>query len=156
MKGSIMARKIRLKFSGFDKVINATLDDQAQVADDLWRALAKPMRMYLSHTTSTGDYFIGKGRGPFDPERVGSQAKPIGKTLLLTRLPPGSLCYAGAEEMSFTYGPDITEPLPDKGPVTARVDKGDLDNFYKAGMHVWDSQYRHHKLVTVTAARLED
>ena len=151
-----MARKMSLKFSGFDKAVHATLvEDEPHVADALWKAIQKPMRMYLSHTASTGDYFIGKGRGPLDPERVGSQAKPIGKTLLLTRLAPGSLCYAGAEEMSFAYGPDITEPLPDKGPVTAKVDASDLDDFYKAGMHVWESQYRLHRLVTVTVAKVE-
>mgnify|MGYP001209219731 CR=1 FL=1 len=149
-----MPRSITLKFSGFDKTIRATLvDNQPDVTASLWEALAKPMPMYTSHTASTGDYFIGKGRGPREPERVGSQAKPIGKTPLLCNLEPGSLCYAGAEEMSFAYGPDITEPLPDKGPVTARVDKADLQAFYDAGMHVWENQYRHHKLVVVTLER---
>jgi hypothetical protein len=152
-----MTRKITLSFSGFDKAIHATLvEDQPAVADALWTVLAKPMPMYISHTASTGDYFIGKGRGPKEPERVGSQAKPIGTTPLLCRLAPGSLCYAGAEEMSFAYGPDITEPLPDKGPVTAKVDQPYLGDFYQAGMHVWESQYRSHQLVVVTVERRKE
>jgi hypothetical protein len=28
-----------------------------------------------------------------------------------------------------------------------------LDDFYKAGRHLWDAQYRTHKLVIVTARR---
>ena len=152
-----MTRRITLSFSGFDKTIHAGLvDDQPAVADALWRALSKPMPMYISHTASTGDYFIGKGRGPREPEPVGSQAKPIGKTPLLCDLAPGSLCYAGAEEMSFAYGPDITEPLPDKGPVTARVAEADLADFHAAGLHVWESQYRHHRLVVVTVDRVKE
>jgi hypothetical protein len=149
-----MPRKIKFTFSGFDKTIQATLtQDSPEVADALWKALEKPMKMYLSHTTSTGDYFIGKGRGPWEPERVGSQAKPVGKTLFLCQLKPGALCYAGAEEMSFSYGPSITEPLPDKGPVTAMVDEASMKDFYAAGMHVWTSQTRKHQLVTATVSR---
>lgn len=152
-----MTRRITFRFSGFDKTIRATLvDDQPAVADALWSALAKPMPMYVSHTASTGDYFIAKGRGPREPEAVGSQAKPIGRTPLLCNLEPGSICYAGAEEMSFAYGSDITEPLPDKGPVTARIEEDDLASFYEAGMHVWESQYRHHRLVVVTAERAKE
>lgn len=149
-----MERKIKFTFSGFDKTIYARLtEDRPEVANALWKALEKPMKMYLSHTTSTGDYFIGKGRGPLEPERVGSQAKPVGKTILLCQLKPGSICYAGAEEMSFAYGRDISEPLPDKGPVTAMVDAASMKDFYDAGMHVWHSQTRKHQLVTVTANR---
>lgn len=149
-----MPRKIKFTFSEFDETIHATLtQDSPPVADALWQALEKPMKMYISHTTSTGDYFIGKGRGPLEPERVGSQAKPVGETLFLCRLKPGSICYAGAEEISFSYGPNITEPLPDKGPVTAMVDDSSLKAFYEAGMHVWTSQTRKHQLVTVTASR---
>jgi hypothetical protein len=149
-----MERKIKFTFSGFDKTIYATLtNDSPEVADALWKALEKPMKMYLSHTGSTGEYFIGKGRGPLEPERVGSQAKPVGETLYLCRLKPGSICYAGAEEMSFSYGPSITEPLPDKGPVTAMVDQASMKDFYAAGMHLWDAQTRRHQLVTATASR---
>ena len=149
-----MASKIKFTFSRFDKTIYATLtQDSPATAEALWKALEKPMKMYLSHTTSTGEYFIGKGRGPREPERVGSQAKPVGKTLLLCQLRPGSICYAGAEEMSFAYGPSITEPLPEKGPVTAIVDQPSMRDFYAAGMHVWQSQTRKHQLVTATASR---
>lgn len=149
-----MARQIVLTFTGFDKKIHATLtNDSPPVADALWDVLDKPLKLYTWHTTSTGDYFIGKGRGPVEPARVGSQAKPIGKTLFLCRLKPGSICYGGAEELSFAYGPDITEPLPDKGPVTAMVDKASLKDFYEAGMHIWTSQTRKHEPVNVTISR---
>jgi hypothetical protein len=153
-EGISMSRKIKLTFSGFDKTISATLtQDSPPVADALWDALEKPLKLYTWHTISTGDYFIGKGRGPLEPVRVGSQAKPIGETLLLCRLKPGSICYGGAEEISFSYGPNITEPLPDKGPVTAMVDEASLEDFYQAGMHIWTSQTRKHQLVTVTVRR---
>jgi hypothetical protein len=56
--------------------------------------------------------------------------------------------------MSFAYGSDITEPLPEKGPVTAMVDPNCIKDFYAAGLHVWESQSRKHKLVTVTASRI--
>jgi hypothetical protein len=55
--------------------------------------------------------------------------------------------------MSFAYGDDITEPLPAKGPIFAKVAASDLDKFYRAGLHVWDAQYRTHKLVIITATR---
>lgn len=149
-----MTRKIELTLSGFDKRIRATLtDDSPEVADALWNVLEKPLKMYTWHTTSTGEYFVGKGRGPLEPERVGSQANPVGATLLLSRLKPGTICYAGAEEMSFAYGPAITEPLPDKGPVTAMVDDASIEDFYAAGLHVWECQSRKHQLVTITARR---
>ena len=112
------------------------------------------MKMAISHTTSTGDYFLGKGRGPTEPERVGSQANPLGKSLFICQLKPGTICYGGAEEMSFAYGPDITEPLPDKGPITAVVDEDCLKDFYDVGKHVWNAQSHTHKLVTVTASRM--
>jgi hypothetical protein len=149
-----MPRKITLKFSDFDKTIHATLVEEVpQVADAMWDVIEKPLKLYTWHTTSTGDYFIGKGRGPVEPARVGSQAKPIGETLFLCRLKPGSICYGGAEELSFAYGDSITEPLPDKGPVTAMVDEGSLKDFYDAGMHLWTYQTRKHQPVTVTVSR---
>ena len=147
-----MPRRIQFEFSGFDKTIFANLTDN-EVADILWSLLEKPLKMAVSHTTSTGDYFLGKGRGPRDPERVGSQAKPLGKSLFICQLKPGTICYGGAEEISFAYGPEITEPLPDKGPITAMVEDAFLKDFYDAGMHVWKAQSETHKLVTVTASR---
>lgn len=149
-----MTRRIKFEFSGFPKTIYATLAQESpEVADMVWDLLEKPLKMALSHTTSTGDYFLGKGRGPTNPERVGSQAKPLGKSLFICQLPPGTICYGGAEEMSFAYGPAITEPLPDKGPITARVDEDCLKDFYDVGMHVWKAQSETHQLVTVTASR---
>ena len=153
-----MARNVVFEFSGFSDRIPATLldDTESEVCDEVWHLLQNPLKMWPWHTTATGCYFSGKGRPPRNPERVGSQAAPRhGKkrTLLLCELAPGSICYAGAREMSFAYGEDITEPLPAKGPVFARVPSQQLEKFYNAGLHVWNAQYRTHKLVTIIATR---
>ncbi len=153
-----MTRNIVFEFSGFSDRVPAVLleDAEPEVCEEVWSLLRQPLKMWPWHTTSTGCYFSGKGRTPEHPERVGSQAAPRHgkkKTLLLCELAPGSICYAGAREMSFAYGEEITEPLPAKGPVFARVAADHLDSFYKAGLHVWNAQYRTHKLVTIMATR---
>ena len=153
-----MPQQIVFGFHGFPDRVPATLltDAEPEVCREVWSLLEQPLKMWPWHTTATGDYFSGKGRAPRHPERVGSQAAPRhGKKriLLLCELEPGSICFAGAREMSFAYGPDITEPLPAKGPVFARVPKEELSRFYRAGLHLWEAQYRTHKLVTIMATR---
>jgi hypothetical protein len=156
-----MPRRILFEFDGFADRVPATLLDEVEpgVCEEVWTVLETPLKMWPWHTTSTGCYFSGKGRPPRQPERLGSQAAPRhgtrGRPLFLCQLEPGSICYAGAREMSFAYGEDITEPLPAKGPVVAKVASQDLETFYRAGLHVWNAQYRTHRLVLITARRAE-
>ena len=156
-----MARHMVFRFDGFDTPVRAKLLEEKEpgICDDVWGLLEEPLKMWPWHTTSTGDYFSGKARSPRKPQKTGSQATPMdggsGRPLLLCELAPGSICYAGAKEMSFAYGDDITEPLPAKGPIFAQVVEADLDTFYKAGLHVWEAQYRTHQLVVITATREE-
>jgi hypothetical protein len=153
-----MPRTIQFEFSGFGERVPATLLDETEpeVCNEVWAVLEQPLKLWPWHTTATGDYFSGKGRSPRHPERIGSQAAPRhgkAKTLLLCELPAGSICYAGARELSFAYGEDITEPLPAKGPIFARVAENKRELFYRAGLHVWNAQYRTHQLVVITASR---
>jgi hypothetical protein len=148
-----MARTISFDFAGFNKPIVATLLDETEplYAAKLWQDLERPLKMWPWHTTSTGDWFSCKGRPSLHKQETGTQAMPIGKSQLMCDVPQGSIVYSGNKVFSFAYGPDVTEPLPARGPVVARAN--DLDAFYKAGLHIWEAQYRTHKLVIVTARR---
>jgi len=121
----------------------------------LLEMLREPRKMVTDHTMSTGDYLIARGRPPRHPVHLGSQAAPLGKTKLLCRLQAGDVLYPGGNDLHFSYGPDNTEPLMARGPVVARVQKADLGKFYDAGRLIWENQYRHHKLVTITVSREE-
>jgi hypothetical protein len=149
-----MPRQIAFEFAGYPNEIVATLLDEEvpEFAEKLWQDLATPLKMWPWHTTSTGDWFSSKARPSPHPQALGSQAMPIGKPKLMCDLVAGEIVYSGAKVFSYAYGPDITEPLATRGPVAARAD--DLDEFFKAGRHVWEAQYRTHQLVIVTARRI--
>jgi hypothetical protein len=147
-----MAKKIRIEVSGFDEIITATLaDDEPEYAGALWDELAEPVKMWTVHTASTGDWFIGRGRPSAKAMALGTQADPLGKAEMMCDIAPGAVVYNGHRQLGFGYGPDVTEPLPTHGPVVARVD--DTGAYYRAGLHVCDSHFRTHKLVTVTVSR---
>lgn len=157
-----MNRRFVLEYSGFNGRIPVEMleDAEPEICAEVWKMLEAPLKMWPWHTTSTGDFYSAQGRPPRHPVPLGSQATPRhgkgGKPLLLCDLAPGSVCYAGGRQLSFAYGDDISEPLPAKGPVFARVPEAHLDAFYKAGRHVWNAQYRTHELVIITASREED
>jgi hypothetical protein len=148
-----MPRTIRIDVSGFRDPIRAELDDAGPtgLADEIWDDLATPLKMWTSHTSSTGDWYTGRGRPDPRPHAVGTQAAPLGRSVLMSSLIQGSIVYVGHRALGFAYGPDITEPLPTTGPVIAAA--ADLDVFYRAGRHVCDSHFRTHELVTLTIAR---
>lgn len=150
-----MKRVIDFRFSGFDKVVTADLLDKNEphYAEVLWEALKTLPKMWSWHTTSSGDWFSSKPRTPPHPVATASQVMPIGKKRLMCDFEPGMILYAGAKGFSYCYGPDVTEPLPARGPIIAMAQ--DLELFYQAGLHVWDAQYRTHKLITVTATGRE-
>lgn len=147
-----MARKIQIDVSGFDETLQADLLDNNELADRLWNELNEPIKMWTVQTASTGDWFSGRGRPSSRPQQVGTQASPIGHSVLMTQIEPGSIVYAGYRYVGFAYGPDVTEPLTTTGPVVARVD--DLSTLYRAGQHVCDSHFKTHKLVTLTIRRM--
>lgn len=148
-----MARKIRIEVSGFDGIVTATLadDDEPEYASALWDELVEPVKMWTVHTASTGDWFIGRGRPSAKAMALGTQAAPLGKAEMMCDIEPGAVVYNGHRQLGFGYGPDVTEPLPTHGPVVARVD--DTEAYYRAGLHVCDSHFRTHELVTVTVSR---
>jgi hypothetical protein len=148
-----MARTISFQFADFPKEIVATLEDEAEpeCAQKVWVDLAEPLKMWPQHTTSTGDWFSAKGRQPATKQVAGTQAVPIGKPKLMCDIEQGSIVLYGTKALGFCYGPDVTEPLVARGPVIARVTN--IQDFYEAGLHVWDAQYRTHKLVVITARR---
>lgn len=154
-KEQVMSRVIAFEIAGFGKPVLATLLDaeQPEFAEKVWQDLKVPLKMWPWHTTSTGDWFGARSRPALHPQASGTQAVPMGKVKLMCDVEQGSIVYAGSKIFSFAYGPDVTEPLPARGPVVARAN--DLDTFYRAGLRVWDAQYRTHKLVLITARRQE-
>lgn len=146
-----MVRKIQIDVSGFGESLRADLQDGEELADTLWSELTEPVRMWTVQTVSTGDWFSSRGRPSPSPQPVGTQAAPLGRSVLMSRIEPGSIVYEGFRYLGFAYGPDVTEPLPTKGAVVARVT--DLDALYRAGQHVCDSHFKTHELVTVTVRR---
>jgi hypothetical protein len=148
-----MARTIAFEFAGFPKAITCTLldDEEPTYAGKLWDDLAEPLKMWPWHTTSTGDWFGAKGRPPLHRQAFGTQAAPLGKPKLMCDVEQGAIVFSGPRILSFMYGPDVSEPLRARGPTVARATN--LDDFYKAGRHLWEAQYRTHKLVIVTARR---
>lgn len=148
-----MARTIAFEYEGFSKTITATLldDEEPTFAQKLWEDLEQPLKMWPWHTTSTGEWYGAKGRPPLHKQSFGTQASPLGKPKLMCDIEAGSIIFSGPKILSFAYGRDVTEPLRARGPVVARATN--LDDFYQAGLHVWDAQYRTHKLVVITARR---
>jgi hypothetical protein len=150
-----MPRKIEIRLTGFDEAVVATIldEEEPEFAEQIWNDLSEPVKLYTWHTSSTGDWFSAKARPDAKRQSAGTQAKPLGKPRLLSDIPGGSIIYSGTRVFGFAYGPDISEPLPAKGPVVASAD--DIDAFYRAGRHVWNS-YMTHEPVFVTATRRED
>ncbi|CAH1668783.1 hypothetical protein [Chelatococcus asaccharovorans] len=130
------------------------LDLPQDVIDTFLAATEQPLRMAVDHTMSTGDYFLSRGRPPRHPVQAGSQATPFGGVpVLLSRLKAGDVLYSGGNDMSFAYGPHITEPLVARGPVLARVPVEQLDAFWTFGRDVWEASYRKHELSIITVVR---
>lgn len=148
-----MPRTLRIDFSGLDYPIFADLDDLETkgLADEVWAEIASPLKMWTAHTSSTGNWFTARGRPDVHAHAVGTQAVPLGRSVLMSSLIQGSITYVGNRSLGFAYGPDITEPLPTTGPVIATAT--DLDGFYRAGDYVCDSHFVTHKLVTLTITR---
>ncbi|MCC6304871.1 MAG: hypothetical protein IT545_06710 [Rhodobacteraceae bacterium] len=150
-----MSKKLSLKFSGFaDEVVVTLLENEEPACAALiWDELREPVKLWLSHTTSTGDYILARGRPDREPRPTGTQASPLGKkTKHLSNLGQGSIVYCGHKFIAINYGPDDTEPVAAPGPIVARAD--DLDAIYRAGLHVWD-QHKQARLVTVMLSRKE-
>jgi hypothetical protein len=142
----------------------STARPRARLRDDLSEevrsaflaAIGKPLRMAADHTMSTGDYFLSRGRPPRHPTHAGSQAAPFGGVpVLLSRLKAGDVLYSGGNDMSFGYGPHITEPLVARGPVIAHVVPEDLDLYWQLGRDVWEASYRKHDLSIITVERVK-
>lgn len=148
-----MPKTLRIDISGFDHPIFADIDELEvkDLAEEVWADVASPLKMWTSHTSSTGNWFTARGRPDMRAHRVGTQAAPLGHAVLMSSLIQGSIVYVGNRSLGFAYGPDITEPLPTTGPVIAAAT--DLDVFYRAGLHVCDSHFVTHQLVTLTITR---
>jgi len=138
-----VTKKIKLEFPESEIAITATLleNEEPEMCDLLWKDLAKPVKFACYNTLSTGDYFIGKGRPPKEPVKLGTQANPIGRNqVLLCNLEPGLIGYNGVD-ISCAYGDHITEPLVSSGAIVAKVDKEYISDFEKAGKAIWHLQY---------------
>lgn len=110
-------RSITIEFPSLGTKLNATLleKDEPELCDMFWTDLSTPQKMFVHHPLSTGGLFIGKGRPPKHPVKVGTQRAPIGrKKWLITRLEPGMIAYAGGNTMRIVYGYP-TEALPAHG-----------------------------------------
>jgi len=127
-----------------------------EVLKAFFAATETPLRMAADHTMSTGDYFLSRGRPPRHPTHAGSQAAPFGGVpILLSQLKAGDVLYSGGNDMSFGYGPHITEPLVARGPVIARVLPEDIDLYWQLGRDVWEASYRKHELSIITVERVK-
>lgn len=154
-----MNRKIIMEFPNAKIKIFATLLDkeEPELCNMFWETLKTPLKMICSHTLSTGDNFDGIGRPPRHPVKIGTQVNPIGrKRWLLCQLEPGMVLCTGSYSIDVSYGPHITEPLPARGSVVAKVDPDCLDDLMKAGKIVWNAQYMTHHLVTMMVKREEE
>jgi hypothetical protein len=150
-----MSKQLKLTFSGFpDEVVLTLLESEEPTCSKLlWEEVEEPLKLWLSHTTSTGDYILARGRPERDPRPTGTQASPLsGKTKHLSNLGQGAVVYAGNKFLAFNYGPDNTEPVAAPGPIVARGEN--LDTFYRAGRYVWE-QHKKAKLVIATVSRKE-
>lgn len=150
-----MPKQLTMKFSGFpDEIVVALLEDEEPTCSKmLWDEVKEPLKLWLSHTTSTGDYILARGRPEREPRPTGTQASPLGKmTTTLSNLGQGAIVYAGHKFLAFNYGPDNTEPVAAPGPIVARATN--LDAFFRAGRYVWD-QHKKSQLVTVMVSRKE-
>lgn len=150
-----MAKKLSLSFSGFSDDVTVTLleDEEPTSSQRLWEEVEQPLKLWLSHTTSTGDYILGRGRPEREPKASGTQASPLGGMRThLSNLGQGAVVYAGNKFLAFNYGPDNTEPVAAPGPIVGHAD--DLPTFYRAGRYVWD-QHKKAQLVTVMVSRKE-
>ncbi|WP_144461957.1 hypothetical protein [Siminovitchia fortis] len=149
-----MSRKIEIEFPDTEIKVLATLldNDEPELCDMFWDRLETPQKMACGNTWSTGDLYVAAARPPKEPVSIGSQANPIGRNQIpLCDLEPGTLVYTGLE-VWVAYGNSITEPLVPSGAAVAKVDEEYLDDFYKAGRSVWESNSTH-RLVTMTVKR---
>jgi hypothetical protein len=152
-----LSKKIIIEMSDTNIKFPATLSEkeEPELCEMFWNLLEKPVKMICQNTLSTGDLFLGFPRPPKHPIKVGSQANPIGrKKWLLSQLDPGMLLFGG-DSIYFAYGPHITEPLVAPGSVVAKVEGKYLDDLFKAGKQVWNSQYMTHRLVTLSVSRVD-
>ncbi|MBS7700302.1 MULTISPECIES: hypothetical protein [unclassified Chelatococcus] len=148
-----MPKELVLKFEGFpeEAVVALLEDEEPKCSQLLWEEVKEPLKVWCSHTTSTGDYILARGRPEREPQPTGTQASPLGsKTKHLSNLGQGSIVYAGNKFIAINYGPDNTEPVSAPGPIVARAK--DLDVLYRAGRHVW-KQHKNAKLVTIMISR---
>lgn len=153
-----MTQTIEISTNQSQARVTATLrtDLPENVITTFLAATKQPLRMAVDHTMSTGDYFLSRGRPPRHPVHAGSQASPFGGVpVLLSRLKAGEVLYSGGNDMSFAYGPHITEPLVARGPVIARVPAEQLDAYWQFGRDVWEASYRKHELSIITVVRKE-
>jgi hypothetical protein len=148
-----MSGTITIQMNDLEIVADVASDLHDNVRAMLEASFPQPLRMACDHTLSTGDYFLARARPPVHPVQLGSQATPLGgKTKLLSQLDAGDILYPGGRDLTFAYGPDITEPLMARGPVVARVRPAMLKRFFEMGRTVWNAQVRTHQLVTITAS----
>ena len=152
-----MTKKVEIVFpeSGITVTASMLEKEEPESSELLWNYLEKPVRCAIYNTLSTGCLFIGKARPPYDPVKIGTQAEPVGRNLkMLCDMIPGEIMFTG---MDFwcCYGPE-TEPLLGGGAVAIVIDPECLDDFIKAGKHIWHCQQITHTLATMTVKRKEN
>lgn len=115
------------------------------------------MECEAHNTLSTGDYVQCRPIPPYHvPKYVGDQSNPLGgnKVPALCDCVNGDIAWSGWY-FAMTYGP-CTEPLPNMGPIMAKVDPEYLDAFHRGGMDCWNHTYLYHELATVIFTRGEE
>jgi hypothetical protein len=150
-------KKLQLYFPGSDIKVTANLlwDQEPELCQQIWKAIASPSKMVCHHTISTGDVFVAFPRPPKDPPVTGTQANPIGKeSILWSDLKAGDIFWRGWN-VGIAYG-KCTEPLNTGGALVGKVEEDDLPIFKAACEVVWDAYYYKHCICCVVLSRKEE
>ena len=152
-------RKIKIEFPKARITVYATVleDKFPELADEFWEKIKEPMECEAHNTLSTGDYVQCRPIPPYHvPKYVGDQSNPLGGSDVpaLCDCVNGDIAWPGWY-FALTYGP-CTEPLPNMGPIMAKVDPEYLDEFHRGGMDCWNHTYLYHELATVIFSRGEE
>ena len=134
----------------------------AEIIDDFWNFLEKPVKCFCHPTMSTGDLLNLFPRPPLSPPpSVGDQTSPMiaNSPYLITgdgdrEVKMGEIIWNGWFP-SLVAGPSVTEPLVAGGAKVCTVDKECFNDMTIAQDDLWHHNYLFHKLGIVVLSRKE-
>ncbi len=150
-----MERRIEIEFPESRIKVTAILNDkeEPEMSQRLWDLVEQPVKMINCHTLSTGCFFDARPRPAYHPVEIGFQVANLSKVKrLYCDMFPGMILFSGYE-CGLVYGDHITEPLVASGTYVAQVVEEDLEKFYEAGCHVWNTQMFMHVPTTTIIRR---